>query len=242
MPISPEVDKRIRERFEYLESESDCLLSTYIEQQAQDPGISMLMRMQSGIPESGIRYEVKLQSLKTNFINLLQALSSKQHSFGDLIKRVNSLDAAELHGTILGLKSDYENGMLRSVAEMIEANIVADYLTQAEQLLKVNKRGQYNHVPAAVLAGAVLEDGLRRLCARQSPPIAVRKPGGSYKMLNALIDDLKSAELFNELKAKQLRAWVDIRNAAAHGQFDDFTRSDVEQMLAGIQNFLADYL
>lgn len=178
-------------------------------------------------------------------MSLLGLLATKRNPLSDIIKRVNTLtqfQAAELFGVISGLRSDYETGMLRSITEMIEANITGDYLEQAEQLLKGNKQGQYNHIPAAVLAGAVLEDGLRRLCARQSPPISVKKPGGSYKMLNALIDDLKNAGLFNELKAKQLRAWADIRNAAAHGQFDEFTRSDVERMLAGVQDFLADYM
>ena len=61
-------------------------------------------------------------------------------------------------------------------------------------------------------------------------------------MLNALIDNLKNAGLYNELKAKQLRAWADIRNAAAHGKFGDFNRKDMEEMLKGVQNFLADYM
>ena len=140
MPISPEVDKRIRERFRISGDPSlIACFPTYIEQQAQDPGHigahANAIRIQSGI-----RYEVKLQSLKTNFINLLQALSSKQHSFGDLIKRSEQLGRRGASRHDLRAKSDYENGMLRSVAEMIEANIVARrYLTQAEQLLKVNK-------------------------------------------------------------------------------------------------------
>ena len=53
---------------------------------------------------------------------------------------------------------------------------------------------------------------------------------------------LKKAGVFNELRAKQLRAWADVRNNAAHGEFDQFQRADVEQMIQGISNFLADYL
>jgi len=45
----------------------------------------------------------------------------------------------------------------------------------------------------------------------------------------------------NELKAKQLRAWADIRNAAAHGEFDKFKRADVEGMIRGVSDFLATY-
>jgi uncharacterized protein YutE (UPF0331/DUF86 family) len=65
---------------------------------------------------------------------------------------------------------------------------------------------------------------------------------GEPRALNSLIDELKKAEVFNELKAKQLRSWADIRNAAAHGHFGDFSKADVAQMISGINNFLADCL
>ena len=47
---------------------------------------------------------------------------------------------------------------------------------------------------------------------------------------------------YNETKAKLLRAWAGIRNNAAHGEFEHFKRADVEVMIQGINNFLADYL
>jgi hypothetical protein len=33
----------------------------------------------------------------------------------------------------------------------------------------------------------------------------------------------------------------ELRGKAAHGEFDQFTRADVEQMLQGLNNFLAEY-
>ena len=45
--------------------------------------------------------------------------------------------------------------------------------------------------------------------------------------------------MFNEIQAKQLRAYAAIRNAAAHGEFTEFTRSQVETMVAGITQFIA---
>ena len=113
---------------------------------------------------------------------------------------------------------------------------------QAEQLLEEGQSGKFDHVPAAVLSGAVLEKALKTLCDLQQPAIPVLKSDGEPKKMNLLIDDLKKAGLFNEAKAKQLRAWTAIRNHAAHGEFDQFNRKDVEQMIAGVNNFLADYL
>jgi hypothetical protein len=113
---------------------------------------------------------------------------------------------------------------------------------QAEQLLNEGHPGKFDHVPAAVLSGAVLEKGLRTLCGKQQPPVAILDSKDNPKTLNRLVDDLKKAAAFSELKATQLRSWAAIRNKAAHGEFDASTRSDVELMVPGIQNFLADYL
>jgi hypothetical protein len=161
----------------------------------------------------------------------------------DVRQLTNTLSGVySLVGTIAGIKDDYESGMFINLAEVIEAQVTSDYLTQAEMLLSEAQTGQFDQVPAAVLTGAVLEDALRRLCQRQSPPVDTVKPNGSPKTLSALIDDLKGAGLYNELKAKQLRAWTDIRNSAAHGHFNAFSRQDVEQMLVGVQNFLAEFM
>jgi hypothetical protein len=137
--------------------------------------------------------------------------------------------------------TDWENGFLDDLTDQIEAEIASDYMGQAERLLGEGSSGKYDHVPAAVLAGAVLEKTLRTLCASQTPQISILKPNGEAKTLNPLIDDLKGASVYNELKAKQLRGWADIRNKAAHGEFDQFKKEDVEQMIEGVSNFLADY-
>jgi hypothetical protein len=141
-----------------------------------------------------------------------------------------------------GLKDDFDKGFFSNLSLQVEAEIAADYMGQAEQLLAEGQSGQYDHVPAAVLAGAVLEKGLRTICTNQTPPLSIITPKGDPLMMNRLIDDLKKAGVFNELKAKQIRAWTDIRNAAAHGNFSVFTRNDVEIMIRGVNNFLADYL
>jgi hypothetical protein len=151
-------------------------------------------------------------------------------------------DAAKIAGLLKGLADDYASGFLEPVIRRAEAEIAADYLGQAEELLAEGQRGKFDHVPAAVLLGATLERSFRELCGRQAPPLPVVKANGEKLMMNALIDELKKADVFNELKAKQLRAWADVRNAAAHGEFEKFKRGDVEAMQQGVANFLADYL
>jgi hypothetical protein len=183
---------------------------------------------------------------RTKSTTLLAHIIPKEHVQYNLVQNVVKLQASkeQLQGAISalkGLKNDLETGFLDTIFTRIEAQVASDYMGQAERLLADGHPGKFDHVPAAVLAGAVLEKGLRTMCAQQQPPIDTVNPNGEPKTLNPLIDDLKKAGLYNELKAKQLRAWADIRNKAAHGDFDQFKRTDVEQMLQGITNFLADY-
>jgi hypothetical protein len=141
-------------------------------------------------------------------------------------------------GTLKGLRADYENGFLGDLIGQIEREIAADYMGQAERLLSEGQPGRFDHVPAAVLAGAVLEKALRDLCRRQDPSIPTVKDNGEEKGMNRMIDDLKKADVYTKLKAEQLRSWASIRNSAAHGQFNQFSRTDVEQMVKGIKDFV----
>jgi hypothetical protein len=245
VPFPPKVDTLIRGRFEELLAESEQLIQDMVATERNE---------RQSLRASGVIVAYSMEVLteryyafRTRFVSLLQLLSFGNQSLLKMQEEVSQLNnieenAKKLRGYLLALKSDYETGVLENLSQLIEATVTADYLGQAEQLLKEGQPGQYDHVPAAVLTGAILEDALRRLCQRQNPPIPVEKPSGEPKTLNTLIDDLKKANVYNELKAKQLRSWADIRNAAAHGEFRKFNRQDVEQMLVGVQNFLADYL
>jgi hypothetical protein len=143
-------------------------------------------------------------------------------------------------GILEALRDDFEKGFLDDFAAKIEAELAADYMGQAEHLMTEGQTGKFDHVPGAVLTGAVLERGLRTLCEQNQ--VSPKTAKGEPKTMNPMIDDLRKAGLFNELKAKQLRSWADIRNKAAHGEFDQFNRKDVEQMIQGTVNFLSDYL
>jgi hypothetical protein len=184
---------------------------------------------------------------RTNCLSLLSQIIPVGHahkkSLDDFGRLKNKLDNLQWGiSTLKALREDFEKGLLGDLLIQVEAEISGDYMGQAEQLLEEDQSGKFDHVSAAVLSGAVLEKVLRTLCNNQQPPISTTKSNGEKKTLNPLITDLKKAGAFNEAKAKQLRAWADIRNHAAHGEFDQFTRKDVEQMIQGVKNFLSDYL
>ena len=137
---------------------------------------------------------------------------------------------------------DFKNDMFDSIQRQAEAAVSVDYLKQAEQLLKDKEGAQHTHIAAAVLAGGALEKCLRTMCQTCVPPISIVKTSGKQKTLSPLIDDLVKAQAFNEVMAKQLRAWADIRNAAAHGRYGEFSRDQVQLMLTGINSFLSTYM
>jgi len=181
--------------------------------------------------------------MKTLILHLLsgQLLRERLNDIRTLEKRPdNGVLLQELLGTLRGLKKDFEGGRLDTLSNRIEKDVNFDFMSQAEQLLG-GKPVDNAHVPAAVLAGAVLEDALRRLCQRQDPQIKVEfrsKP----KKLDRLISDLSNAEVFDNPTAAELRSWAAIRNSAAHGKFKEIDRDKVEQMIRRMKPFLVDYL
>ena len=136
------------------------------------------------------------------------------------------------------VSEDFDQGFFDDIGTQIEAEIAADYLGQAKTLVESELREQISSAPAAVLSGAVLERCLRSMCEQLSPPEPTTLNNGKPLTLNPLIDALRKRGAFNELRAKQLRAWADIRNSAAHGRFEEFTTDEVKAMVRGIELFL----
>jgi hypothetical protein len=135
------------------------------------------------------------------------------------------------------VRKELQAGSLGSLANQIEAEVLADYLGQAEAFLSGTRNGK-EHVAAAVVAGAALERCLRTLSLSLVPPEPITSDKGAPLGMSAVIEALKRRQVYNELQAKELRAWAAIRNAAAHGEFDAFTPEQVETMVPAIGRFM----
>ena len=90
--------------------------------------------------------------------------------------------------------------------------------------------------PAASLCGAVLEDGLRKIAMKKGIKIK------SNNDLNSLNDKCANGGVYNRLIQKKIKVWIEIRNKADHGQFNEYSEKDVQEMLKGVRDFLAAYL
>ncbi|HHF3114944.1 TPA: hypothetical protein ACPJ1N_004585 [Vibrio diabolicus] len=125
-------------------------------------------------------------------------------------------------------RDDFEGGYLISVRTLVQAEVFDSELEQATELLTSNYP-----TASAVIAGIVLETSLRELCDRNNIP------HGKMDKMNA---DLTKAGVYNSLQQKRITAIAGIRNSAAHGKHDEFSREDVRVMISDIERFLLTYL
>jgi hypothetical protein len=129
------------------------------------------------------------------------------------------------------LQEEIEGGYLRSFRALVQADLFADFLEMAQHLLQ----NRYKD-PAALLTGAVLEEGLRQIALAKGLTV---KHKDNLSSLNQRCAD---AKVYDRLMQKKLEVWIQIRNNAAHGKFSEYGEQDVREMLEGVRGFLAAYL
>ena len=176
---------------------------------------------------------------RTESMNLVRRSCGENSDHYRELKRIaetkqtstNSYYFAHCVGVVEAAQRDFETGMLFDMRALITAEVLGDFIEQAEALLDAGY-----HIAAASLAGAILEDTLRKLCDKYGITIPATT---KIDRLNA---ELARVEVYNKLVQKRITALADIRNNADHGHFDEFAKSDVEDMVKWIRGFAADYL
>lgn len=136
----------------------------------------------------------------------------------------------QLLGILRALRSDIEAGYLTTFEEEVHADLFSDFLAMADSLVADRLR-----LPAAVVAGAALESHLRALAVRAGVRTDAR---GKPKRAGALNEDLAKNGTYRKAEQKQVLAWQDLRNSAAHGD-DAFSAEEVRLMIQGIRDFIA---
>lgn len=127
--------------------------------------------------------------------------------------------------------NDYSKGYLIEAKSLITAEVFDDILEQAQHLLE-----QGYHHAAAILAGCVLEDTLRKMCQRNGVTLPAKPK------VDGMNTELAKKAVYNTLVQKQITWLADIRNKAAHGQWSEFSGQDVVNMLFEVRRFVTDQL
>ena len=137
-------------------------------------------------------------------------------------------------GILSAARVELEGGWLTTTKGLISAEIFSDFLEMAQHLL-----GEGYKDPAAVMAGSVLEEHLRQLCQKHGIPTEATKQDRPHpKKADALNADLTKKEVYNRLDQKQVTAWLDLRNKAAHGKYQEYTEKQVSLMLQSLSDFM----
>jgi len=183
--------------------------------------------------------EVDYRRFRTEAMNLVRRVCGESSDHYQELKRLaegertseNSYYLKDCLGVLQAAQKDYEGGFLFDLRALVAADVIGDFIGQAEALVT-----EGYHAPAASLAGAVLEDTLRKMCEANGIPIPERT---KIDKLNA---DLAKAGAYNKLIQKRITVLADVRNNADHGRFDEFTKADVEDMVNWVRKFTADHL
>lgn len=188
----------------------------------------------SGVAGTFVDSSLVQQWCTSSLAFLNATLGSNSVHYRDFEERCkwSQLNEAERGLAILrAAREDIAGGYLQKVETLVSASVFSDFLEMAEYLLDNGYKD-----PAASLTGAVLEDGLRRICVNNTLPV---KSGDNISSLN---QKLAQNHVYNPLYQKQIQVWNDIRNNADHGNFDQYKMYDVKDMLAGVRKFLSNYL
>jgi hypothetical protein len=123
---------------------------------------------------------------------------------------------------------DYKGGYLFNTRGLIQAEVFDSVLEQANELLASGYKD-----PACVITGVAIETTLKELCTRNGIP---------HSKLDKMNADLCKAGVYNMGMQKQITAWAERRNKAAHGDWGDYNVDDVVDMIRGANRLIADYL
>jgi hypothetical protein len=142
---------------------------------------------------------------------------------------------SQMVGVARTIQHDLNNGLLADFEALVQADIFSDFLEMGEYLLQEGYKDA-----AAVIVGSVLEDGLRKLAERSGIPTT--SGSGKPLTIDPLNTELAGQKIYSKLVQKQITSWAHIRNKAAHGEFSEYSREQVQMMLLFVQNFAAEYL
>jgi hypothetical protein len=133
-------------------------------------------------------------------------------------------------GVLDAAYEDLSKEWTRTLTERVHSEVFDDYLDMAEHLLK---NGSY-FVAAVVLAGATLEEHLRKLSAKHGLPVV-----DSIDTMNQAL--WKQKQVYPQSTWRSISSWYDLRTDAAHGKPRDYAHQEVQLMISGVRDLISRY-
>jgi hypothetical protein len=176
----------------------------------------------------------ELRAIATRLLAGIERYSLPASAYRREAERVEGWDGARVlafGGILAGLKADLVAGYLASVEQLVHADVFSDFLEMAVELLDKGYKD-----PAAVVAGSVLEEHIRKLAAQSG--IETEDDEGKPVKTDRLNAALARTDVYNKLEQKSVTAWLDLRNTAAHGGYDGYDHRQVAALIGSVRDFL----
>jgi hypothetical protein len=136
----------------------------------------------------------------------------------------HSYEVFSLIGLLQGARDDLQSGFLEGQEQLVAGVVLDSILEQARHLAAAGFKDA-----SAVLGRVVLEDALRRLARRHGCDDTL-KP-------SAINDALRDQAVYSKPQWRAIQSWLDVGNAAAHGEFAAYTAEDVKRLLSDVGQF-----
>jgi HEPN domain-containing protein len=172
-------------------------------------------------------------------LSFIERVFGKDHSHYEQFTTKTSnhfYDDSERAIAILeAIRGELQGGWLFQVKSLVASELFSDILEQAEHLLEQGYKDA-----AAVMIGSVLEEHLRQLCIRNNIDTHdVKEQKEIPRKADRLNSELAKAGAYTAIDAKQITAWLGLRNSAAHGEYSAYSREQVQNLASGVLNFIA---
>lgn len=132
---------------------------------------------------------------------------------------------------------EIEKGWIFTIKNIVSAEIFSDFLEMAQHLLDNDYKDA-----SAVMIGGVLEEHLRQLCIDNQIDVTYKKEEKSVPLkADRLNSELAKSGIYNKLDQKGVTTQLDLRNNAAHGNYAEYDKRQVQMMYDFVINFLSKY-
>jgi hypothetical protein len=128
------------------------------------------------------------------------------------------------------LREEIEGGLLTTIENHAIAVTFDDFLDHGAEYLRHSRKNE-----AAVVAGIVFEDTIRRICRVLEIP-------ENGVALDTLISELAKQDALTALKAKRARAAAGLRTSAAHARWEQIQLGDVNPVIEFTRELMAAHL
>lgn len=178
----------------------------------------------------------EFRSASLSFIR--NTFGEKHPFYSEFDRETNSVTpycTTEGKGILKAVKSEIDGGWHFKLKDLVSAEIFSDFLEMAEYLLNENYKDA-----AVVMIGGVLEEHLRQLCNKYGIATEITKNDRKvHKKADLLNSELVKANSYNKIDHKSVTSWLGIRNDAAHGNYNEYTKEQVSLMYQGVLNFIS---